>query len=640
MSEVSVPTVVVHPDAGPRLPARVVGHLRRDVPLALLDLGVVFTAYLVPLVVRFGGAVPSAYWRAFWVFAGVACLLHLLSNYLFGLYGQMWRFASVLEARRVLLAGAVAGSVLVTADLVAFGRSRPLPLSVVGLGAVLSVVAFGAVRFQARLFGFRRREAVGTATRVLVAGAGEAGAMVLQDLLENPQLGLDPVGLVDDDPRKYGMTLRGVRVLGSRGAIPALIPRLEVDQVLLAIPSATGEVVREFAELCEEHRVPLRVLPSRREIVGGKVTARDIRDLRLEDLLGRKQVETDLEAVGGLLRDRRVLVTGAGGSIGSEIARQVARFGPAELLLLDHDETHLHDLVVDLAGGFVPLLADVRDRPRLLSIFERYRPEIVFHAAAHKHVPILEEYPDEAVLTNVIGTANVADAALVWGAERFVMISTDKAVNAISVMGASKWFAEQIVESLAGGPCTFSSVRFGNVLGSRGSVIPTFLRQIQLGGPVTVTDPAMTRYFMSVEEAVQLVLQAAALSTGGEMFTLEMGEPINILDLARRVIRLSGRVPDRDVRIEIIGRRPGERLAEQIALPSEEILPSVYPGIRAARRERPKPAEIRAALHELEALAIAGERDRVGSLLKALASSDEAEVDVQIVDATIERAAG
>ena len=609
-------------DARPSLPDRIVAHVRHDAPLLVLDLIVVFTAYFVPLVMRFGGEVPSRYWNSFWRFAAIACLIHLLANYLFGLYGQMWRFASVLEARRVVLSGLVAGPLVVAADVVLGRPVYVLPLSVVILGAGLSLVAFGAIRFQARLFGFRRREVVGSARRVLVVGAGEAGAMVLQDMIENPQVMLDPVGVIDDDPRKFGMSLRGIRVLGPRSSIPDLIRRHDVDEVLFAIPSATSEVTRGVAAMCEEAEVPLRVLPSRHEVVG-RVTARDIRSLQIEDLVGRVAVETDLEAVAAMLRGRRVMVTGAGGSIGSEIARQVAAFEPRSLLVLDHDETHLHDLMVDLqdGDGVLAILADIRDRERMLAIFDRARPDVVFHAAAHKHVPILETHPEEAVFTNVIGTANVADAALASGTQRFVLISTDKAVNTTNVMGASKWFAEQIVASLSGSRCVFSAVRFGNVVGSRGSVIPTFVRQIQLGGPVTVTDPAMTRYFMSVEEAVQLVLQAGALATGGDVFTLEMGEPISILDLARRVIRLSGRTPDRDIRIEIVGRRPGEKLSEELAASGEELRATAHPGIRSTRCVRPRPAELRAAIWELEALANAGDTETLSGRMKALATT-------------------
>ena len=603
------------------VPRSIVRRVRRDAPLVLLDLAIVLSAYLSTLVLRLEGAVPANYWRNFWVYLPLIASIHLAANYVFGLYGQMWRYASVLEARRVVLAGLTAGGFIVAAMTLLSRGLRPLPLSVAILGSVLALIGFGAVRFQSRLFAFRRREFIGDRVRVLVIGAGDAGAMILKDILENPSVGLKAVGVVDDDPRKIGRALYEVRVVGTHADIPALVERLDVDQVLLAIPSAPSDLIQEVAALCEQAGVTLRVLPSVRDIVGGRITARDIRDLRIEDLLGRQQVETDLEAVGAIIAGRRVLVTGAGGSIGTEIVRQVIGFSPAELILLDHDETHLHDAVVGLSDT-VPVqavLADVRDRDRVFDAFTRYRPELVFHAAAHKHVPILEVYPEEAVQTNVLGTAHVVDAAVATGVQRFVLISTDKAVRPASVMGASKWFAEQIVRSAQGRGCVFCAVRFGNVVGSRGSVIPTFLQQIERGGPVTVTDPQMARFFMSIQEAVQLVLQATALSEGGEVLTLEMGMPVNILDLARRIIRLSGRVPGKDVKIEVVGQRAGEKLVEDIVDPDEEPVPTAYPGIAVSRPPVPDTPMLRSAIAELEALVRSGDRDEVGATIKSFA---------------------
>jgi FlaA1/EpsC-like NDP-sugar epimerase len=491
----------------------------------------------------------------------------------------------------------------------------------VGLGSVLSLLAFGAIRFQSRLLAFHRPAADREARRVLIVGAGDAGAMVLNDILHNPSLGLEAVGILDDDRRKASRSLHGVPILGRTEELPAFADRLDVDEVLLAIPSATGDLVRQVSGLCEQGDVPLRVLPSVREIVGGRITARDIRDLQIEDLLGRQQVATDLEGLEAVLRGRRVLVTGAGGSIGSEIARQVSGFEPSELIVLDHDETLLHEALVQLPGSPAKaVLADVRDRDRMLEVLLALRPEIVFHAAAHKHVPLLEAFPEEAVLTNVFGTANVVDAAVAAGVERFVLISTDKAVRPVSVMGATKWFAEQIVRSVHGRGTTFCAVRFGNVLGSRGSVIPTFLGQIAAGGPVTVTDPSMTRYFMSIRESVELVLQASALSQGGEVLTLEMGQPVSIPDLARRLIRLSGLVPGRDVRIEVIGRRPGEKLIEDLVDPEDESVPSGHPGIVAARPAVPDRPTLRRAMAELELLMGEGRTEELAERLKALAA--------------------
>jgi FlaA1/EpsC-like NDP-sugar epimerase len=612
-------------------------RLRRDGPLAAGDLGVAFFSYLLTLVLRFDGAVPDRYWHSFWRFLPVALAIHLVVHQLCGLYGPMWRYASVDEARRVVQAGVISGAAVVAANFLigwAGGGPRVLPLSVATFGAVLTLLGSGAIRFQSRLVTARQPSMDSERRSVLIVGAGSAGSLIIKDLLRNPSLGLRPVGLVDDDRRKLGRRLHGVPVLGPRTAIARLVEQRQADIVLLAIPSATSEQVRDIATRCEDAGVTLKVLPDVHDIVGGKVSARDIRDLRIEDLLGRKQVETDLEAVAGMLRGRRVLVTGAGGSIGSEIARQVASADPAELVLLDHDETHLHDVVMSLGEmraarpaaehgdgmTVTTCLADIRDRERVFSVFMRSRPDIVFHAAAHKHVPVLELHPEEALATNVIGTANLADAAVSTGTERFVLISTDKAINPVSVMGASKWMAEQVVRSLQNGHTVLCAVRFGNVLGSRGSVIPTFFRQIANGGPVTVTDPDMTRYFMSVQEAVQLVLQAAALSVGGEVFTLDMGEPVRILDLAKRLVRLSGRVPGHDVPIEIIGRRPGEKTVEDIVAPDEEPVPSGHPSIVVSRPPVPNRAVVHRSLRELEGLIPEAPPAELAARMKAIAS--------------------
>jgi FlaA1/EpsC-like NDP-sugar epimerase len=614
-----------------------VERLRRDGPLAVLDVGVTLAAYLFTLVVRLEGSVPPEYWSSFWRFVPLALLIQLLVNQLYGLYGPIWRYASVLEARRVVRAGLVGGAGVLTANLLIEwlgGSPRALPLSVAIFGAVLTLLGTGAVRFRSRLFPSRRRPLDAERHPVLIMGAGAAGSMMLKDLLHSPSLGLDAVGLVDDDRRKVGRRLHGVPVLGQRAAIPELVDRFQATAVLLAIPSATDNLVREVAALCDQAQVTLKVLPSVHEIVDGKVTARDLRDVRIEDLLGRKQVETDLVAVAAMLRGRRVLVTGAGGSIGSEIARQVVAYDPTAIVLLDHDETHLHDALMSLeelggsrAGSMVrdvrieTVLADIRDRERILGIFTHYQPEIVFHAAAHKHVPVLEIHPEEAVATNVLGTANLADAAVFASVERFVLISTDKAINPASVMGASKWLAEQVVRSVQGSPSVLCAVRFGNVLGSRGSVIPTFFRQIAVGQPVTVTDPNMTRYFMSVQEAVQLVLQAAALSTGGEVFTLDMGEPVRILDLAERLIRLSGRIPGRDVPINIIGARPGEKTVEEVVAPDEKPVPSGHPSIVVSKPPVPSRALVHRALAQLEHLVREAPAAELAAHIKGLAAN-------------------
>ena len=620
MSHEGVPSAPPRDHPAKGWPDRIVVHLRRNFSLAVLDLAIVLIAYLLPLVVRFEGAVPTGYWNTFWPFVAVAGSVHLLTNLLFGLYGEMWRYASVDEARRVVFSSLVAGGFVLVFNIVAGGRDHLVPVSVVGFGALLALLGSGAIRFQSRLFGFKRRTLGTGRVRVLVVGAGEAGAMIVRDITRDPGLGMVPVAIVDDDPRKVGRSIHEVPVVGGLVRIPMLVQRFGIDEVLLAIPSATSDLVREVASLCEDADVTLRVLPSVRDIIGGRPVVRDFRDLRIEDLLGRQQVETDLEAVRAMLAGRRVLVTGAGGSVGAEIVRQVAAFEPSQLILLDHDETHLHEAVTraDLGVPVVTVLADIRDQGRMLTTFTDHRPDVVFHAAAHKHVPILESHPDEAVATNVLGTANVADAAVAAHVQRFVLISTDKAVKPVSVMGASKWFAEQIVRSLHDNGSIYCAVRFGNVLGSRGSVIPTFLDQIQRGGPVTVTDARMSRYFMSLQEAVQLVLQAAALARGGELFTLDMGEPVNIYDLARKLIRLSGRVPGRDIEIQTIGLRPGERLEEALFDVDEDGVPADHPGIVVAVPPVPDRPLLRHHLQELEVLASAGLNDELRARIKTI----------------------
>jgi FlaA1/EpsC-like NDP-sugar epimerase len=606
------------------LPGTIAARARTAAPFAVVDSAIAFLAYLLSLVLRFEGAVPSVYWRRFQSFVVIAIVAHLTTNAFFGLYGRVWQFASVEEARRILGATFLAGGALAAATRV---THQALPLSVMAIGFILTIAGFGAVRFQSRLFGLRRREETARqgAKRVLVVGAGAHGARIVKDMLDDPDAGLHPVAIVADGIRQHGLVIHDVPLLRGLDRLTDHIVATGAEQVLVALPYAFPQVYRSLLEQCEAAAVPMRLLPRLDDAVG-LPTLRDIRDLQIEDLVGRVPVQTDLEAVRALVGGKRILVTGAGGSIGSEIVRQVAALEPAALFALDNDETHLHDLMatrpLGADGVVVPLLADIRDRERIQTLFASARPDIVFHAAAHKHVPMLERHPIEAIKTNIIGTINVAETTLRAGGSRFVLISTDKAIDPVSVMGASKRIAERVISNLNGRGCLFSSVRFGNVLGSRGSVIPTFMRQIAAGGPVTVTDPAMTRYFMSIEEAVQLVLQAAALAEGGEAFMLEMGEPVNILSLAERLIRLAGHVPGRDIKIEIIGTRPGERLTEPIRLTTERTEPTSHLKIVRSIQTPDDPAAIRAALRHLTRRADDEPCEEVRSLLCRLACED------------------
>ena len=557
--------------------ARTAAKLRSDGVLMLLDVIVGGGAYAGVLLLRFEGVVSAEYWNGFGTFLAVALGVSLLSNWSWGLYGRMWRHASVVEARRVLGASITTGIVLSAAFL---AGQRDMPMSVVVLGTVCAAAFFGMLRFQSRLFAFRRRS-VDDPTRVLVVGAGESGGAMLREMFRDERRGLHPVGVIDDDPRKQGLSVLGVPIVGTIADLRDAITVCAADTVLLAIPSADSALVRRVAMLADDVGRTVKTLPSIAELVGGRATMRDVRDVSIDDLLGRQPVEVDLDAVRALIAGRRVLITGAGGSIGSEIARQISTFSPARLVLLDHDETHLYETALTVHGDCIQSLVDIRDIGPLRRAFERHRPELVFHAAAHKHVPILEDHPDEAVRTNCLGTKHVVDACNDFGVERLVYISTDKAVRPCSAMGASKRIGEHVVLGSRPDDRKYCAVRFGNVLGSRGSVIPTFMRQISEGGPVTVTDRRMTRFFMSIPEAMQLVLQAAAFAEGGEVFMLEMGQPVRIIDLAERMIRLSGRQVGADVDVRVVGARPGEKLHEELRDPEDQAFPTPHPAIVA-----------------------------------------------------------
>ncbi|MEO8692727.1 MAG: nucleoside-diphosphate sugar epimerase/dehydratase [Acidimicrobiales bacterium] len=606
--------------------------MRSDALLALLDALLVVVAYCSIFVVRFDLSVPPHFWASFRTFLPLAVLVHLLSNWRFGLYGQMWRHASLQEACRVITASATAMVVLIAVALI----GPDVPLSVNVFGAFLATMLLGGIRFQYRLFALRRSEVHAPGLRVLIIGAGETAASVIREMSRNTAANLVPVALLDDDPRKHDRLIGRVPVLGGIDRLEEAVQHFDIDQALLAIPSADQELVRRVSNSAASAGVTLKVLPPVQELLGGTVSVRDARDVRIEDLLGRKQVITDLDSVRRALVGRRVLVTGAGGSIGSEIARQVAACDPALLLMLDHDETHLHDAAAQLSITPKQLLADVRDRERIFELCAQWRPHVVFHAAAHKHVPLLEAHPCEAVLTNVIGTRNVAAAAARAGVDRFVFISTDKAVHPSSVMGASKWIGEQIVLSNAAAGGRFCAVRFGNVLGSRGSVIPTFVRQISAGGPVTVTDPRMTRYFMSTPEAVQLVLQASTFAQGGEVFMLEMGEPANILDLAHRMIRLSGRTVGGDIAVKIVGMRPGEKLTEELRAPDEEAFSTPHPSIVRLHPRVVTYAELRACIDDLTVLVEHRQDNRVAEVLLSV-SNDPAVLEQILVRNNVRR---
>jgi FlaA1/EpsC-like NDP-sugar epimerase len=520
-------------------------------------------------------------------------VIKLAAFYMSGLYSRFWRYASIDELGRIGVVGALlvlvqTGAlflVLQPAGLVSNEFPRSLPF----IDGLLAISFFATARYSVRLSDhlLQPRRAKGDAARVLVVGAGWAGVTIVKEMQMNPRLGLNPVGFVDDDPTLERGATRGVSVLGRYSDIPALARELQARQVIIAMPSAPGKDIRRVVGICEEAGVQVKIIPGMCELLDGTVRVRHLRDVRIEDLLRRDPIQTDTSAIAAMIRGRRVLVTGGGGSIGSELCRQVLRFRPQSLVILGHGENsvfEIHNELVRMLDSLAtveqdaeplpqihPVIADIRMIDRLRPVFEHYQPEVVFHAAAHKHVPLMEANPIEAATNNVLGTQNVLEVSAAVGVECFVMISSDKAVNPTSVMGASKRAAELLMHQAATRTAKpYVAVRFGNVLGSRGSVVLTFQKQILAGGPVSVTDPEMTRYFMTIPEAVQLVLQAATLGQGGEIFMLDMGEPVKIADLAHDLIQLSGLEVGRDIDIRYTGIRPGEKLFEELFIQGEE----------------------------------------------------------------------
>ena len=560
--------------------------------LMLLDLLLVLIAVVLAFVVRYEALVSIwPYIVQNWSYFLLVPLVRLPAYFGFRLYNRMWRYASIVEMKMIVAASLISSAITFGVNfglLPLFGFANMPSRSVWFLEGLLSLGFLASSRFVLRLIQERYRPHelaqlrafIQNPSKVLIVGAGDAGALMLREMQNNRTLGIEVVGFIDDDPAKRKLSVNGVPVLGNRTAIPDLVKRHGIDQIIIAMPTATGRDIREIVHICEKAGVKPRTIPGLYELIDGTVKLTQVREVRIEDLLRRDPIRTDTAAVAELLRGRRVLVTGGGGSIGSELCRQILRCRPAELVLLGHGENSIFEMhnellienrrMLDGDVAITPVIADIRFGDRILTIFNRLKPQIVFHAAAHKHVPLMELNPAEAVTNNVLGTRNVVQAAQAVGVERLVMISTDKAVNPTSVMGASKRAAELIVHDVArasGRP--YMAVRFGNVLGSRGSVVLTFRQQIATGGPVTVTDPEMKRFFMTIPEAVQLVLQAAVLGKGGEVFLLDMGEPVKIVDLATDLIRLSGLEVGRDIDIVFTGLRPGEKLFEELFIAGE-----------------------------------------------------------------------
>ena len=547
--------------------------------LLMVDLILIVTSVLASFALRLDlGSVFIAFLPSARVMIIIALIVKPAIYHLFGLYRRYWVYASIRELRLIAIAtstASVALAFIIMLIMSVDGFQAGFPRSVLGIDWLLSLFSVGGLRIIVRLLAesgqlSQKADNLAGARRVVVVGAGDAGVLVVREMQRNPQMHMLPIAFVDDDPEKVGKEISGVRVDGKLRELASVVERNHAHEVVISIPTAPGPVIRLVIDICRVKNIPFRTMPGMYELIGGKVSVNRLREVNINDLLRRKSVWIDDDTVGSELKGKRILVTGAGGSIGLELCRQAAQWRPAQLALLGHGENSIFDALLELSEThqnlpLVPIIADIRDVDRIQDVFSDYRPEVVFHAAAHKHVPLMEVNIEEAVTNNVLGTKSVVDAALACGTERLVLISTDKAVQPKSVMGATKRMAEMILHDAAersGRP--FVTVRFGNVLGSRGSIVPLFKRQISSGGPVTITHPEMKRYFMTIPEAVHLVLQAAGMGQSGELFVLRMGEQVRILDLAEDLIRLSGLEPGEDIQIVFTGIRPGEKLSESL----------------------------------------------------------------------------
>ena len=602
-----------------------------------IDVSVLMVAFLLAMLVRFDWNVPSDFFRQLVLVLPYAVLLQYAFLMGFGVTRFSWRYISLRDTVYIFAAIASATTVLLALRLLspAFVDRFPsarygiVPIGVILGDFVLAFIGLTGVRAGRRLIAeWAASKSHGLAQKpqrpTLLVGAGQGGVLVAQEIARRPDLGIRPVAFVDDDPVKQGAVIHGIKVVGTTAHLQHLTQRYGAEQALITISNAPGTALRRILESCKAAGLKAKIVPGTYEIVGGRVNLSRIRDVAIEDLLRREQVRLNTEAVSDVVRGQPVMVTGAGGSIGSELCRQVSAYRPSELVLAERSENALFEIHCELRNrlpelDITPCVADVTDVPRITQVFRDHRPTVVFHAAAHKHVPMMEWNPVEAVKNNALGTQIVADVADRFGVERFVMISTDKAVNPASIMGASKRAAELYIQALSSASAThFATVRFGNVLGSAGSVIPIFRRQIREGGPITVTHPDMTRYFMTIPEAVQLVIQAAALSRGGETFILDMGQPVRILDLAHDLIRLSGLEPDHDIEVRFTGVRPGEKLFEELSTTHESVGRTAHPKIFTGSYDAPHLPGLRAQFETLDELCKTSNMSRIRRALSKI----------------------
>jgi len=566
-------------------------------------------------------SIPPSHQASMWQMLWVCLIVQTLSFWFFNLYRGIWRFASIPDLLRIIRAVMV-GVLISVVVLFIWQRLQGVPRSVLLLYPIFLLMGLTLPRLFYRWFKDHHMGFAGMqGKRTLIVGAGKEGELLLRDLLKDEDYA--PVGILDSDKHKQGMEIHGVRVLGDADELEKYIRILSIDVVLLASPHLPQKLIQHLMKTCSLHHVVCRTLPSLQELAGGKISVNKLRDVQIEDLLGREEIQLEVMQLKEFLHQKCILVTGAGGSIGSELCRQILQYHPAQLLLLDHGEFNLYKIDQELAsedGRVVSLLGDIRDSSRMQWLFETYQPDVVFNAAAYKHVPLVEANPAEGVKTNVLGTCQLADIAVASGCNKFIQVSTDKAVNPANVMGASKRVAEIYCQNLDArqAKTAFITTRFGNVLGSAGSVVPLFQQQIAKGGPVTVTHPEMTRYFMTIPEAVSLILQAGSMGNGGEIFVLDMGEPVKIVTLAKEMIRLSGMQAERDIEIIFTGLRPGEKLYEELFHLQESLLGTEHPKIMLSQSRENDWDSLKHLLARLESACVARDADLVKTLLQEL----------------------
>ena len=598
------------------------GKWRKPI-LILSDAVLINLAYILAFYFRYNYRNFKFYSSNYKEIALIVTVIYIACFYLFKLYESLWSYASIDEFM-LAIGGCLTGSIATIAFVRIFGHSFAYGVSIIACAfSILFIVGF---RMSFRIY--NRFESIidcnankNERKRVMIIGAGAAAAMVIKEMKSSNQSKYMPVALIDDEIYKKGKNIMGVKVLGSRKDIPTIAREKAIETILIAIPTIDDEDKKEILEICKQTNCKIEIIPGMYEIINGKVSLNQIRQVDIEDLLGRKAVELDMQGISSYIHNKTVLVTGGGGSIGSELCRQISKFEPKQLIILDIYENNAYDIQNELKYKYPKLdlkvlIASVRDKKRLEDIFEKHSPNLVFHAAAHKHVPLMEESPMEAIKNNVFGTYNVADCAHKYKVERFVMISTDKAVNPTNVMGATKRMCEMIIQSMDKVSEThFVAVRFGNVLGSNGSVIPLFKNQIARGGPVTLTNRYITRYFMTIPEAAQLVLQSGAFAKGGEIFVVDMGKPVKIYDLACDLIRLSGFEPNKDIKIEITGLRPGEKLYEELLMSEEGLTNTKHEKIFIGR---PTFSDLGVMQERMKELARVIEQDDVNLLINKI----------------------